>query len=238
MDSPGARQHQGRTRQHGAQINLQAAVAADVVESAPHRMRGGWSLRRQRAAQAAQRVHDQLRRSGGSRGQQNPLRAFARRRRGPCTDAARPGRAAADTDIAAVSAAGANSGSASTTMASACGRAATPASCCGGKIGRAQHHAPRHAVEFDQRERRRQLLAALPAAPSGREAIRAPSRKWIRRPIRPRAYPCAAPVKFAAYRRRPPVQWNCQRLLTSCIILARLTQILFQRGNCASRIRQ
>jgi len=73
-----AREHQRRPRQHRAQINLQAAVAANIVERAPNRFRAGRHLRRQSAAETLQGMHDELRRSRGPRGQQNPLGGHAR----------------------------------------------------------------------------------------------------------------------------------------------------------------
>ena len=68
----GARKHQRHSAQHRAQINLQSAVAADVVERAPDRLRTA-PLSRQRPRETLQAVRDQLRRAGGTRGQQYPF---------------------------------------------------------------------------------------------------------------------------------------------------------------------
>ena len=65
----GAREDEGRARQHRAKINLQAAVASNVVKGAPYRWRTGRRLGRQRAAEALEGVKDELRRSGGPGGQ-------------------------------------------------------------------------------------------------------------------------------------------------------------------------
>ena len=63
---------QRRTRQHGAKVNLQAAVAANVVKRAPDhfgmRLAGADGSR-----QAGQRVHHHLGPAGGARGEQKPL---------------------------------------------------------------------------------------------------------------------------------------------------------------------
>jgi len=59
----GAREDEGRARQHRAKINLQAAVASNVVKGAPYRWRTGRRLGRQRAAEALEGVKDELRRS-------------------------------------------------------------------------------------------------------------------------------------------------------------------------------
>ena len=67
-----ARQHQRRAAEHGTQVDLQAAVAADVIERAPHHARCG-RLARQRAGQAREGVGDELRGAGRARGEKYPL---------------------------------------------------------------------------------------------------------------------------------------------------------------------
>ena len=68
----GARKHQRHSGEHRAQINLQSAIAADVVERAPDDLRTA-PLPRQRPRKTLQAVRDQLRRAGGTRGQQYPF---------------------------------------------------------------------------------------------------------------------------------------------------------------------
>src|SRR5271166_1025114 len=53
-----ARQYQGRARQYGAQVDLQAAVAANVVEGAPNRLRTARRLGRQGAAETLQGMRE------------------------------------------------------------------------------------------------------------------------------------------------------------------------------------
>ena len=78
------RKHQ-RAGEHGAQKNLQAAVATNIVEGAPAE-----ALRRRRlpgegAREARERMQDELRCPGGSGGEQDPFggRAAAARRAAP-----------------------------------------------------------------------------------------------------------------------------------------------------------
>ena len=66
----GARQDERASADHGPQEDLQTAVAANVVEGAPHRRSGG---RLDRRGEARDGVADQLGNARGARGQQHPF---------------------------------------------------------------------------------------------------------------------------------------------------------------------
>ena len=77
--SCGARQQQRRTRQHGAKVDLQAAVAANVVKRAPdHSVSCSALAGVNGSRQAGQRVQHHLGPAGCARGEQNPLRIMTR----------------------------------------------------------------------------------------------------------------------------------------------------------------
>ena len=73
-----ARQHQRSAAEHRAQENLQAAVAADVVEGAPYHRRIAL-LRLERRRQGGERVHHHFRHARGARRQQYPFGRVGRR---------------------------------------------------------------------------------------------------------------------------------------------------------------
>ena len=75
----GAGEHHRAAADQRAQQDLQPAIAADVVERAPHLFAAGVRRARDRAGQAAQRMDRHLRRSGGAGGEQRPFAHQPRR---------------------------------------------------------------------------------------------------------------------------------------------------------------
>ena len=69
----GARQHQRAAAEQGAQEDLQAAIAADVVERAPDHRRVIGLRASDRRGQGRRDVHDHLRHAGGAGGEQHPF---------------------------------------------------------------------------------------------------------------------------------------------------------------------
>ncbi len=151
---PGAGQHQRAPAKERAQKNLQAAISPDVVEGAPHRGAGQRVALSDRARQARQRVHDQLRRAGRPGRQEDPLRLMASPALGI---GGREPRATRDDDPHAGSA----------------GRRHRPIGHEGihrrgrddvrqmlrRQIGRAKNQPSGDAIELDERQGRRQLIA-------------------------------------------------------------------------------
>jgi hypothetical protein len=76
----GAGEKERSAAAHGAEVNLQAAISANVVERAPDgsAVGGAWGVQRRR--EAFEIVHDQLRHAGRARGHQHPFGAHARQR--------------------------------------------------------------------------------------------------------------------------------------------------------------
>ncbi len=134
---PGTGEHQGRAGKHGAQIDLQSPIAANVVERAPHHGFGRWRLARQGAGETLKAVHHQFRHARGAGGEQDPLGDLAgvapqflglRRRRDAVDHGIRFGGGAHEGEL------------------------------FGRQVRGAQHHPSRHAVELYERERGGQLL--------------------------------------------------------------------------------
>ena len=154
-----------------AQEDLQAAVAADVVERRPVAAAGD---RRDRAGQRRERVDDELRRAAGARGRQDPFGRRAPRAARRAAQAAGGRRRARDVDrggggVAVVDAARRPRPS----RASASERVAS-------RARRAEHDLAREAVELDQRRRRLRHVAdreqdacGLRAAPGRRRGCAA-----------------------------------------------------------------
>jgi hypothetical protein len=69
----GVRQHQRAAPDDGPQKDLQSAIAADVVERAPHDRLSTGGRRLDRREQAGKRMPHQFRQAGGARSQQNPF---------------------------------------------------------------------------------------------------------------------------------------------------------------------
>ena len=66
---------------HGTEKNLQTAVTADIIESAPHRRAVRWTAVANGHREAGKIVRDHFRRPGGARGHQHP---FGANRSGEC----------------------------------------------------------------------------------------------------------------------------------------------------------
>ena len=148
---PGLRQHHRSAADHGAQENLQAAVAADVVQRRPGRVRvARRPVGDDRAGQPIERMSDDLRQPGRARGQHQPLgRAFGLPSRG------RPfGQAGADDQVrASIASVQRPIGDDGVDL----GIRKQGLDAIRIEVGRAQKHAAGDAVEFDHRERGQQL---------------------------------------------------------------------------------
>ncbi len=148
------REHQRATRQHRAQIDLQAAVAADVVERAPDRVRVR-RLAGQESRETRQAMGHELGSTGRAGSQQNPL---ARRDLAPL---------ARGRHRAALQAPQAMDGPGRAGMVHRTVRQGEIRIRARGdlrqalrtQVGRTQHQAARDAVELEQRKRRAHLLA-------------------------------------------------------------------------------
>ena len=148
----GLGQHHRAAADDGAQKDLKAAVAPDVIEGRPHR-RGaaGRAVRDDRAGQSLQRVADDLRHARGAGRQHQPLRrAF-----GFCLCGRTHGRAGRHHQIhARVRPARRLVGDDRIDL----GILDQGLNVIGVEIGRTQQHSPRHAVDFRHRDGRYQLI--------------------------------------------------------------------------------
>ena len=147
----GARQHQRAPAQQRPQQNLQASIPANIVEGAPHRRDGLDPIPVDRTRQAGQGVHDQLRHARRPRGEENPLRVVWS---GPRGIGGRESRAAGDDRAHA---AGFQGGAIGHNGIHRRGRHDERRD-LPRQIGRTQHEAARHAIELDERQRRRELI--------------------------------------------------------------------------------
>ena len=150
-----ARQHHRAAAQHRTQENLQAAIAAHVVERAPYRTVAERARGRHRpgrgAGQRRQRMTHQFGNTGRARGEQNPfsfVHRLAVRHAGSDRGARRHEYGRAQLGCGPVADHGID-----------LRRRHHARQMCRRYIGRAQHDAPRDTVEFDQRQCRRQLVA-------------------------------------------------------------------------------
>ena len=148
----GARQHQRRAADDRAQKDLQAAIAADVVERAPHDGAVETLPGADRRDQAGKAVHRHLRHAGRAGREQHPFGRHLRQRKLLGRD---DGRRANDTHWkiecrlarrARVDHDGVGLGA---------GEQSVKMIGCG--IGRQDRQPARHAVELDQRQRTREL---------------------------------------------------------------------------------
>ena len=129
--------------------DLQAAIAADVVEGAPHHGAVETLSGADRRGQAGQAVHDHLRHAGRAGGEQHPFGRQLRQRKllGLEQWPARKRHAREDR------APGGPAYPRRSTTASASAQANQSAEVIGCGIGRQNRHPARHAVELDQRQR-------------------------------------------------------------------------------------
>ena len=148
----GIRQHQ-RARVQRAEVDLQPAVAPDVVEGGPDDL-GRRRAIGERGGEARQIVLHELRCTGGTGSEENPLGLTRARpphrvglERRPGIDRDPDADLAARRRAAGILHAGIG-----------CGARDDGRQVFGGEPGRQEHHAPRHPVELGDRESRGELI--------------------------------------------------------------------------------
>ena len=149
----GARQHQRSSAEERTEENLQAAVTANVVEGAPHDGGCRRAADCDRARQARPCVHDHLRKAGRTRCEEDPFRLVASV---PLGIGGRDPRTARDERSRAWSA-GFERIPVGHERIHRGGRG-DEGDMFRRQIGRAKNESPRDAVEFDERQPRRELI--------------------------------------------------------------------------------